>query len=81
MKKIERELLSVKEASEVLGVHERTVWSFTEDGEDPIPTYRIGRLRKIDRGELKEWIQRRRQKVEPTRVARIVEDVLKGLGR
>ena len=40
MKK-EPDYLSVKQASEVLGVHERTVWSFTEDGDDPIPTYRI----------------------------------------
>lgn len=37
MKK-EPDYLSVKQASEVLGVHERTVWSFTEDGDDPIPT-------------------------------------------
>lgn len=76
---VEPEFISVPDAAKVLSVHERTVWSLIEDEDDPIPTYRIGRLRRIDRAELREWMRRRRQDVQPSKVSRIVEDVLSGL--
>jgi excisionase family DNA binding protein len=77
--KAEPEFISVPEAARMLSVHERTVWSLIEDEDDPIPTYRIGRLRRIERAELREWMRRRRQEVQPSKVSRIVDDVLNGL--
>jgi excisionase family DNA binding protein len=75
------DLLPIPEVARILGVHQRTVWSLLNNDDDPIATYQIGRRRLVNRSELRAWIARRRRDTTPTQVSRIVESVMKDLGR
>jgi excisionase family DNA binding protein len=74
------EYVSVGEAGQMLGIHERSVWSLLKDADDPIPTFKVGRRTLISKAELREWMERRRQVLTPSKVSRIVDGVLKDLG-
>lgn len=52
---IER-LLTYKQAGELLGVTERTVWTLVSDGE--LPAVRFGRSVRIDPADLRAYIDR-----------------------
>jgi excisionase family DNA binding protein len=71
------EYVSVLDAGKLIGLHERSVWALLSDKDDPIPTYKIGRRRLIKVADLREWMERRRTEVPPSKVERIVEDVMR----
>lgn len=50
--------LSVRETAEVLNMHFMSVYKLVQSGQ--LPALKIGSRWKIDRGELDEWIARRR---------------------
>lgn len=49
-------LLTYKQAGELLGVTERTVWTLVADGE--LPAVRFGRSVRIDPADLRAYIDR-----------------------
>lgn len=49
-------LLTYREAGEILGVTERTIWTFVNRGE--LPAVRFGRSVRIDPVDLREFIER-----------------------
>ena len=76
----EPEYVSVEEAAQILHINVRTVWSFLKDEDDPIPSFKFGKLRRINAVELQEWIERRRQTIQPSTVSRAVDTALKEMG-
>lgn len=53
---IVEKLLTYKQAGELLGVTERTVWTLVADGE--LPRVRFGRSVRIDPADLRAYIDR-----------------------
>lgn len=53
---IVEKLLTYKQAGELLGVTERTVWTLVADGE--LPAVRFGRSVRIDPADLRAYIDR-----------------------
>jgi excisionase family DNA binding protein len=51
-------LLSTYEVAQALGVSERFVKQLIHAGS--LPSFNIGRLRRIDAGDLRAWIERQR---------------------
>ena len=49
-------LLTYREAAKVLGVTERTIWTFVNDGR--LPAVRFGRSVRIDPADLRGFISR-----------------------
>lgn len=49
-------LLTYKQAGELLGVTERTIWTLVADGE--LPAVRFGRSVRIDPADLRAYIDR-----------------------
>jgi excisionase family DNA binding protein len=80
MTSIPAEYVSVGDAGRILGIHERSVWALLKDEDDPIPTFKVGRRTLISKAELREWMERRRQTLTPSKAARITHGVLKDLG-
>jgi excisionase family DNA binding protein len=76
----EPEYLSVEEAAQILHIDPRTVWTFLKASDDPIPSFKFGRLRRINKSELADWAERRRQTTQPSTVARAVDTALKEMG-
>jgi len=54
-------LLTYKQAGELLGVTERTVWTLVADGE--LPAVRFGRSVRIDPADLRAYIDSRKTPV------------------
>lgn len=54
----ERELLTVDEAAEYLGLSRSTLYQYA--AARTVPTYRLGRLLRFDRRDLDNWIASRR---------------------
>ena len=52
-------LLRVAQAAELLGIPERTVYLWCQDGR--LPVVRVGRVVRIPRHALEEWIARNTQ--------------------
>jgi excisionase family DNA binding protein len=72
--------VSVEDVAQTLKVNVRSVWTFLKDEDDPIPSFKLGRLRRIKKVELREWMERRREVMAPSKVTRIVHGVLKRHG-
>ncbi len=51
-------LLSTREVARALGVSDRFVKQLIHAGS--LPSFKIGRLRRIDAGDLRSWIERQR---------------------
>lgn len=49
-----KELLTIQEAAEILGVHECTAWRLTKAGY--IPYVKIGKMRKVSRVSVQAFI-------------------------
>jgi excisionase family DNA binding protein len=56
--RLERLLLTPREAAEVLRISERKLWGMTASGE--IPSLRIGRSVRYDINDLRDWIDERK---------------------
>ena len=56
-------LLSTYEVPQALGVSERFVKQLIHAGS--LPSFKIGRLRRIDAGDLRAWIERQRAAARP----------------
>jgi len=50
------QLLTFKQAADLLGVTDRTVWTLVNDGR--LPAVRFGRTVRIDPGDLRAFIER-----------------------
>ena len=48
-------LLTTREASEQLGICQRTIWQLAKDGD--LPSVRIGKLLRFCPEQLREWIE------------------------
>lgn len=57
----ESRLLSSRQAAEMLGVSKMTLWRFTQDKKDPIPSVKIGHNRKFKLDKLLWWIEKHEQ--------------------
>jgi excisionase family DNA binding protein len=51
-------LLSTHEVAQALGLSERYVKQLIQAGS--LPSFKVGRLRRIDAGDLRAWIERQR---------------------
>ncbi|GJM43208.1 MAG: hypothetical protein DHS20C21_00500 [Gemmatimonadota bacterium] len=51
------DLLTVPEVAELLRVRESSVYTWAETG--VLPTYRVGRLLRFDRGQIQAWLTSR----------------------
>lgn len=60
---VPRLLLSTREVAHALGVSERLVKKLIHAGS--LPSLKVGRLRRIDAGDLRAWIQRQRAAGRP----------------
>lgn len=56
--RLERLLLTPREAAEALRISERKLWGLTASGQ--IPCLRIGRSVRYDINDLREWIDERK---------------------
>ena len=56
-------LLSTREVAQALGVSERFVKQLIHAGS--LPSFKVGRLRRIDAGDLRAWIERQRAAGRP----------------
>ena len=56
------ELLTVPEVAGLLRVRESTVYTWSETG--VLPTYRLGRLLRFDRGQIQAWLASRANRSE-----------------
>lgn len=59
-------LLSTHEVARALGVSERFVKQLIHAGS--LPSFKVGRLRRIDAGDLRAWIDRQRAASRPVGV-------------
>ena len=57
-------LIDIKEVARMLGISERKAASLVRDGE--IPRYKVGRLAKYKRSDVREYIKRQRQVRRPS---------------
>ena len=60
MKEVEPLLMDARTASKSLSISERSLWTFTKNGE--IPCVRIGKRVLYDPNDLREWIARQKNK-------------------
>lgn len=51
-------LLSTKQAQEMLGVGKVTLFKMLRNKSDPLPSFRVGRLRKFKLDQLLWWIDK-----------------------
>ncbi len=56
--RLERLLLTPREAAEALRISERKLWGLTASGQ--IPSLRIGRSVRYDINDLRDWIDERK---------------------
>jgi len=73
------EYLTIKSAANYLSMSERTVHTLLKDWVDPIPHFRRGRLIRIKRSDLDEWM-RRHLEADNSEINNIVDGILKGKG-
>ena len=59
LKKLERALMTAREAAQFLGLSERTIWEITGPRGD-LPAIRIGRSVRYSRTDLADFIERHR---------------------
>ena len=59
LEKLEKKLMTVQEAAELLGLSERTVWENTAPRGD-LPAVRIGRSVRYSKTDLTDFIKRHR---------------------
>jgi excisionase family DNA binding protein len=56
-------LLTVRQASKVLSISERSLWTLTANGE--IQAVRFGRSVRYDPADLKKWIEAKKNSQKP----------------
>jgi excisionase family DNA binding protein len=54
-------MLSTKQAQEMLGVGKVTLFKMIRNKADPLPSYKVGRLRKFKLDALLWWIEKHAQ--------------------
>lgn len=59
LRKLERELMTAREAAEFLGLSERTIWEISGPRGD-LPAVRIGRSVRYSKTDLTDYIERHR---------------------
>lgn len=50
--------ITIKELASMLGVTRATIYSYMKQG---LPSYKLGRSRKFDESEVREWVQERKE--------------------
>lgn len=52
-----KDILTIKEVAELLGVNRSTVYEFINDKKNPLPTFHLGsQSRRIRRSDLDAWV-------------------------
>jgi excisionase family DNA binding protein len=65
---MDQELLKASEVADRLGIHVRTVWKWTAEGELPAP-FRLGRITRWRRRDVDAYLNVRQCRVPPRQPA------------
>ncbi|MGC2424108.1 MAG: helix-turn-helix domain-containing protein [Nitrospirota bacterium] len=55
---MEKKLIGVKEASTLIGIRPNTLYLWSAQKKDGLPSHKVGRCRRFDPEELMEWAKR-----------------------
>lgn len=57
-------LIDVKILSSLLSIKPKTLYSWTNNGDEQLPHYRLGKLIRYDYDEVLEWLRKKHHKQE-----------------